>query len=180
MAFLIRKFSRAKWDSGKCPPCTAKDLGADALTSCLRTYKNTLSVWATDSPKWGDFDSILAALFVSSDGPAKADVVLLDEKSIKDIEGVDLVKTSAATPAKKEVNERHRDIANLTLSRMESVAEEVLKELNKNANGNVKRYTQTAVLNLVYEEVVKGNIDTDKLPERWVSSLEDKKSKLNK
>lgn len=171
MTYLIRKFSRAKWDSGNCPPSAAKDLSADALTSCLRTNKNTLSVWATDTPTWGSFDSILAALFVTSDGPTKADVVLLDEKSIKSIAGVDLVESAALTPATQEVNGRHRDIANLTFSRMERVAEEILKELKKKDEGNFKRYNEKAVLKLVRQEVDNGNIDSKKLTDRWLNKL---------
>lgn len=171
MTYLIRKFTRSKWEPKNQPPKSVRDLNADALTSCLRTSRNTLSVWEAKSSNWGDFDNILAALFVSSDGPSKADIVLLEEDNITKIEGVDLVETEATTPAIDEINKKHRDISNLTLSAMENVADEILNELRKGNGGNVKRYSEKAVLRIVKKEIDSGSISSEKLSIRWAEKL---------
>jgi hypothetical protein len=75
---------------------------------------------------------------VSSGGPSKTDMVLLEEDNITKIKGVSLVETEAITPAIDEINKKHRDISNLTLSAIENVADEILNELRKGITGTSK------------------------------------------
>lgn len=54
MKYIIRKFTKAKWSLIPTDTGNYENLQADAITSCLRTSGNTLSVWAVDTTNWDD------------------------------------------------------------------------------------------------------------------------------
>jgi len=170
MAYLVRKFNRAKWEPSAIRPEHINQLTADAFTSCLRTSGNTLSVWHAESPDWGTFDDILAALFSTLDGPNRADVIIFEEEVIENIAGVDLLVTEGGTAADTTVNSKHRDIANLNYESISQLAEVVLSELGKQ-EPLIKRYNEKKVIELVKNSVDNGRIDPAHLHKRWQVKL---------
>lgn len=171
MAYLVRKFHRPKWEPNKIVPGSVDEVSADALTSCLRTSGNTLSVWKTENPEWGEFDDVLAAMFSTLDGPSRADIILLKEKELQEIDGVELEESEGKTPAVNEINAKHRDISNLKHSSITCVAEIFLEELAKGQNAQVKRYSEKNIIKLVKHFVEQGKIDKEKLSVRWLDKL---------
>ncbi|MGM0986550.1 MAG: hypothetical protein ACQEXI_06125 [Pseudomonadota bacterium] len=171
MAYLVRKFHRPKWEPNKIVPKSVDELSADALTSCLRTSGNTLSVWKTESPEWGAFDDVLAAMFSTLDGPSRADIIVLKESELQQIEGIELEENEGKTPAVNEINAKHRDISNLRHSSITCVAKIFLEELAKGQKAQVKRYSEKNTIKLVKYFIDQGKIDKDQLTDRWLEKL---------
>lgn len=172
MAYLVRKFHRPKWELNKTLPKQVGDLSADALTSCLRTSGNTLSVWKTDDPDPESFEDVLAAIFSGLDRPDRAFFVLLKESCIQRIQGVTIEESAGETPASKDINSKHRDIFNLNHSAITSVADIILGELRKGEEALVLRYNEKQAIDIVKKFVEKGDIDISQLSHRWVSKLD--------
>jgi hypothetical protein len=194
MAFLVRKFNRAKWP-GENELQLIEDLSADALTSCLRTSGNTLSVWKTGSAVWGTFDDILAALFSTLDGPNRADVIVISQREVELIDGVELIDVKASTAASESINNKHSDISKLSFSSMAKVAKIILTELANSDQETkflqtelrqekikpeelelsdkikVKRYSRKKVISIVTAFVNDSLIDPVKLSKKWQIEL---------
>lgn len=171
MAYLVRKFNRPKWEPNSAIPNSINDLPADALTSCLRTSGNTLSVWEADEPVWGEFDDVLAALFSSLDGPSRSDIILLEKEAINSVDGVELIHNEGVTPADPSTNRKHRDIAKLKHSSISALASIILNELEQKESSLVKRYREKEVIDIVKRFLEEEKIDKDKLSDRWLIKL---------
>ena len=59
MPLLVRKINKAKWQ--QIDLTISNDASGDAITNCLKTKSNTLSVWMIDSENQID-DAFLALL----------------------------------------------------------------------------------------------------------------------
>lgn len=180
MSYLIRKFSRPKWNVDNTTPDSVDKLSADAITSCLRTSSNTLSVWLVDSAEWGSFDDVLAALFSSFDRPDRADVVVIEKSDVDGIQGVNIVSSIGKTPASNEINQKHRDISDLKQSSLTNFADVLLQELKKDDNlegcDSIRRFSRKDTINIVKRYVDSGQISADGLSEKWLENLNLKSS----
>lgn len=78
MGYLVRKFTRSKW--GNPVPADYSNLNADAVTSCLRTTRNTLSVWRIENEK--ELDQAILAIAGTLERLQTFDIVSLDETEI--------------------------------------------------------------------------------------------------
>lgn len=172
MSYMIRKFSRGKWEPhGECP-ADVSQLSADALTSCLRTSGNTLSLWQTESSDWGEFDDVLAAICSTLDGPSRVDLVLLPEDEVCTIKDVQLANVMGCTAANDEINQKHYDIKNLKHSSISEFAELVIETLRSDkADAMVKRFNEKSVLRLVKHFIDQGKLDPGSLSDRWREKL---------
>lgn len=116
MPFLVRKITRAKWKG--CDEKLDAPIFADAITRCLSTSSNTLSVWyAADE---SEINNAKIALFASLQRVETIDITVLDEgELIKN--GLTLVQTPGVTGALQFVG-LHRDISGLTVDELKKVA----------------------------------------------------------
>ena len=167
MAYLIRKITRSKWQPEGETPSSVSDVSADAITSCLRTTRNTLSVWYSSTGDWNDSEDVVAALLSSLERPTKVDLVLIDEREVSAINGVNLVQISGDTPANAEINDKHRDIANLKFCTISEVAEIIFDKVRSEKANIIKRYSLKDGVALVKKFVDQGKLDPSRLSERW-------------
>ncbi len=132
MPYLIRKYSRAKWrgvDFHK-----PQNAPADAITNCLKTTDNTLSVWEIDSPDKPD-EGVLA-IAGSLDHIAAIDIIILNEDDIKDADIS--VESSEGDTTVTDLKETHKDIVNLTYYTLGKINDLMVTSLK---NKLCKRYT---------------------------------------
>lgn len=167
MAFLIRKFSKPKWTSLSDDPSNFDMLQADAITSCLRTSSNTLSVWEVNSNQWTDVEDILAALFSSTDNPTRTDIIILDKEKVQAETGIDIVDTLGQTPATEDINMQHKDLSNITLRSIESFARLIHTETLVQNNPAIKRFPEKEVIRIVKASLSRNKIVSSNLGERW-------------
>ncbi|WAL79824.1 hypothetical protein [Shewanella sp. DAU305] len=172
MKYIIRKFSKAKWSLIPHDTGDYKNLQADAVTSCLRTSSNTLSVWAVESTDWEDMYGVLAALFSSSDTPTRTDVIIIERDKIEGELGISLVQSDGATPAVDIINNLHYDLVKIDLLKVDAFANLMYLENIKPKNPMIRRFNENEVIRIVKESISNNLIDPEKLKQRWRDRLE--------
>lgn len=151
MTNLVRKISRAKWKNA----VDGGEIGADAITSCLRTSKNTLSTWRISEEK--ELPEAVLAIVSGLERIDTIDVVWLDRSSLEKYGlGCENTPESGITPI-DELKDRHIDITNLTYNSLGIVANEVVCGIRDN------RYKRVSAKDI--KKMLKAAIDIGRLQE---------------
>ncbi len=156
MSLLIRKINKAKWIQGDIE--NDSDVSADAITNCLRTTGNTLSVWQINTED--DLDSAVLALVSNQDHLEAIDVVILEEESINRY-NIRIMVTPGKTPI-EELSETHRDLADLTYSKLGTIKDHIVERIRTD---NLKRYTRGTIKKLIQKAIEDGKIELSDLKE---------------
>lgn len=169
MTKLLRKFSRNKWKSNE--NLSRDQYSADAITGCIRTHRNTLSVWRCNSVDFQskDVKDLVAALASTTQHPDVIDVVLLDESELN-ARGLNIEASDGTTPF-TGINGNHCDIVELNYEKLGEVGEYIVKQLS--VDGCVKRYTKSQVIEIVKERFDANLIDLRSLSDKWSKALKD-------
>lgn len=149
MSFLVRKINIAKWFQSDLNE--GEEVSADAITSCLRTTKNTLSFWYIDNlDNLKDVVLAMSNTFTSLD---KADFVILDfnKTNLNDIQ----LKNTISNTKYNVMNNSHYDFENLNYKSLGVVKDLIKDELIKNS---YKTYTKSQI-----KEIIKNALDQEKL-----------------
>lgn len=156
MSYLVRKINKAKWyqiDIDKDDNVTA-----DAITNCLKTTRNTLSVWKIESED--DLDQAVLALVANQDRLETIDIVILDEKSLEDY-NINIVASPGNTPVYSLIN-THRDISDLTYTELGTVKDHIVERIRSQ---KIIRYTASSLKNLLVEAIEEGLVKKEDLKE---------------
>ena len=94
MGYYIRKISKAKWPKDV-NGITVNEVNADAITGCLRTTANELSLWKVD--KIGNPEDDVLPLITGFEKPNRCEIVYIDEMLFKN-EGIELKPERGNTP----------------------------------------------------------------------------------
>jgi len=133
MSKLVRKISRAKWEV-----LEPKDsIDADAITSCLRTQKNCLSVWRST------MDDAVVAIVSNADRLATMHLVSIDESFLVE-QGIAFVDSPGNSPL-EDMNGKHVDLSNLNYAGLGQLAEYVAAQIGGN---EVTSYTAVQIAKL--------------------------------
>ena len=166
MPILVRRISRAKWDN----VYENGDVDADAITQCLRTTNNELSTWLID-----DINEIEKAILALVSGGKQENlntihIIYFDEADIQNA-GLELKITAGDTVA-KELIEKHRDISELTYSKLASVKNIVLDCLEKD---RFKTVTKGEIKGILLKSIEDNILKLEDLHEKLSESLTPKK-----
>lgn len=180
MSFLIRKITKSKWKNSNDPEgleeLEINKLSSDAITSCLRTSKNSLSFWEVsdindESTLENNIDlkNVILALLTS---PKSEDVNALDivyfeknEELLKE-NGISLDKTDGDT-IDDNLKSLHIDLCNLNHKSLTFIANKMCSCLNQNHH---KRFTKKSLKDLLKDHV---RINKELLP-KLTSKLQEK------
>ena len=150
--FLVRKITRAKWDTKQ--GLAAGEIPADAVTIDLRTQENSLSFWRCPSDSPGDVEQAALAIAAASERVDRLDIVWLGDDGIQ-ADGQILTDTEGRTPV-TDMADRHVEMSRLDYVRLGKVAEHVAAAIDENRH---RRLTKAAVKKLVLAAVEQGRID---------------------
>lgn len=156
MSLLVRKINKAKWM--QLDISETDDVSADAITNCLKTTKNTLSVWKNDTEE--DLEQAVLALVANQDHLDTIDVVILQEDSLNEY-NLNIVASPGDTPVESLV-ESHRDIADLTFSRLGSIKDHIVERIR---NNHIKRFTVGTLKKLIKKSIEDGLLKKEDLKE---------------
>lgn len=150
MAYLIRKITLSKWKTA----IKNKDaaISADAITSCLRTSQNTLSVWYAENDIDVEFAKI--ALLGTLDKVDAIDIVLLDLDSL--IGKSLVIKSTAGKTRAKKFSDLHRDISDLTVNEIVTVANAVRETI---MNGGLQKLVVADIRKIMKDAVANDLFD---------------------
>jgi hypothetical protein len=170
MPKLIRKITRAKWQISTLNtdlPHSSDGVRAEAINACIKTEKDTLSVWYAEDDV--SLKNSLTALFCTMDKPDRIDVITFDTKQIKG--KIPIAVTDGKTHA-TGFKSLHRDLIELNLNRLIVITETILSALK--TEKEFTRYNRTKVIDHVVAEIKEGNVQLSELPEKWHSPISQK------
>lgn len=156
MGLLVRKINRNKWPNSN--NINVFDICSDAITSCLRSSKNTLSVWKITTEQ--DLDEAVLALASNFQRLESIDVVLLDGQDLVKA-SVSIEQTKGITPV-KDLEKTHFDLSELNYYKIGLVAEHIAQRIYFK---KIKRYTITDLKNILKEAINNNRLSMDDLNE---------------
>ena len=160
MSILVRRIARAKWGD---LPHDSSDVPADAITTCLKTSDNALSVWEIESEDELN-DAILALVTGKSQEQfSKIDYVWIEDSKLKN-KGLSLVDYPGDT-AVDELVDKHKNIPNLTYVKLGKMKDVILECF---ASGKYDFKTRESIKKIVKSSIASGKLQREKLNEKLV------------
>jgi hypothetical protein len=173
MAWIVRKISRSKWESK--PELQPSFIGADAVTSDLRTSRNTLSFWECEGDSSPNkLDEVVLALAGTLQRPEKFDIAWLD-RSLAESIGIEFKNTKGQTPL-VNFRELHVDATNLDLSRLDQLSRLIAHAIR--TNDNHRRLTKAEVIEMLCLAVHENQLALEDLSENQRALIEAVEQKL--
>ncbi len=163
-----RKFSRAKWER----PAFISDneIPADAITVCLRTQDNKLSLWNCEDDDRIVEEAVLALATGSKyDSLEKMHITTLVIGEMKS-HGLSLSNATPGDTAVEELRERHTEVVELTLGRLTKFAE--LMAANIYANNHCFIFTRKDVAKIKKTAMSQQKLDGQKLNPKLLGELD--------
>ncbi|MEE1902663.1 hypothetical protein V0R39_10505 [Pseudomonas inefficax] len=154
MSLLVRKITRGKWSIGE----EVEAVNADAITQCLKTQDNTLSVWQIKDES--DINQSILAMAAANEMLSKIDVVMLTEQALHD-KNISIDATPGLTPCTNLVG-THRDLSQLNVAHLGVISELIADEIRK---GNVKSFTLSTLKNILVDAIKSGELESSSLSE---------------
>lgn len=162
MSLIVRKIERGKWMQNDI--LSGADVSADAITNCMKTRNNSLSVWEVS--REDQVDDVVLALASQSEHIETMDVVVLDRTTLIN-SGLQLQATDSPTPI-KELSQIHRDIVQLTYTSLGVLARITVDAMRNKTN---HRYTKGKIKNLIDNAIAAGRLKKEALKEDVKSHL---------
>jgi len=162
---LARKISRSKWASK--PYLKPDAIRADAVTNCLKTTDDRLSLWRCEDDQQ-DVDQVFLALATGSK-ISKIDtmhVVVLPEKELEEA-GL-LTEAEGGDTAVQDLQSRHVDLVCLDLDKLGTLARMLASRIK---NSQVVSRSEKQIKTLVREAVGEGRVQQDDLSEQLRQEL---------
>jgi len=160
--FLIRKINKSKWYQIDIK--NDDDVSADAITNCLKTTKNTLSVWSIENEE--DIEKAILAIASNLDHIETIDVVILNDEKLKEY-GIKIITSMGNTPI-DSLKEIHRDLSELTFSKLGHIKDHIVERIR---NDKIKRYTKGNLKKILKKAIDKGFLELDDLNESVRSKI---------
>lgn len=158
MPFLVRTFSRAKWNQNNVS--SGAPASADAITGCLRTKDNSLSTWEIASTN--DLNEAVLAIASNYNKLEAIHVVALDLNKVK-LAGLNITSTDGITPY-ENFAKAHRDISNLDYVTLGVFANVLATHIQPNLQPKLTWHlSRLELINIVRDGVKSGKVDRDRL-----------------
>ena len=155
MSLLIRKINRNRWlEEDEVP----NDVPADAITGCMRTQRNTLSVW--EVPDEGKIDEAVLAIVSAGHHLETIDVVQIDREHLEE-NRVDCIQTKGGTPI-EDLVDTHIDLSNLAYTQLGIIAYHIADKFRQD---KVKRYTQGQIKEILRTAIQGQRLEIENLSE---------------
>ena len=149
--FLVRKITRAKWDSNS--ELSVGEISADAVTSDLRTQRNSLSFWRCRAETNGDVEDAALAIAATRDHIDKIDIVWLADDELR-ADGQRLRNSEGRTPVTELVG-LHVDVDCLDYVRLGRIARRIVTAVEEK---RYRRITRARVKKLLADAVEQGRV----------------------
>ena len=160
MTFIFRKLNQKRhWDGAQW--LSVGDVQSD-VTKCLRTEKNTLSVYVLEKPEV-QMDRVVAALALTRDSVAHLDLAIVPEALLDTCE-IKRVRVKANTPDSL-VNEWHLDLVELTVCKIAKFASSIKNK------GEIQRIFESNVEVAIQQSLATDFIAVEKINEKMIQSL---------
>jgi hypothetical protein len=162
MWLLARKLNRLKWKIHK--KLKVADVPGDAITICMRTDVNTLSVWQINSceeEKMIDEGTLALVSSPEQQHLEAFDIVLLSPKELKR-KNLEIIQKNERTLV-ADFEQAHWNISNLTYAKLGAMAKIILKKFCKK---KVRRMSKMEITDIVIEALIQKRLEFDRLDKK--------------
>jgi hypothetical protein len=163
MSLLVRKIDKSKWLQTDI--YRGEDISADAITNCLRTNRNTLSVWEVDSES--NIDEAVLTIVSGHQHLETIDVVPMDAEYLKENE-IDCIRTDGLTPIDNLIK-THIDLACLSYRKLGIIAYHIADNITKQM---IIRYTKVRLKEILNRAIREGRLKLEDLSDLLKKKLE--------
>jgi hypothetical protein len=154
MALFVRKIDYAKWAQRQIlegePP------SADAITNCMKTTRNTLSLWSIRDES--ELDEAVLAIAAQGDHLDTIDILKINPSLISD-RGLNVIKSHGLTPYAGFVN-NHLDIVKLDYALLGIMAGVIVESIR---HGGRKRVTFGELKKIITKGIEDGKVEMAEL-----------------
>lgn len=162
MTIFVRKISKAKWPSEEEIAEKALDseiipsVRADALTTCLKTSQNTLSVWAVENSTDEEIEKATLALITNAklERLNRIQVVYFSKEDVIRL-GLPLEATDGDTVI-ESLSKLHNDLIDLNYEKLGKVSELIISSLRSES---VRTYNEKALKTMLLKAIGEGIVD---------------------
>lgn len=161
MSLLVRKVNRNNWDVNV---TNVSHICADAITNCMKTKKNSMSVYEITSE--ADINEAFLVIASTFDHADAFDVVLMEKEEIMNL-NMNLIQNPGITPIQSLEN-THYDISNLSYSKLGIIADYIIGRIRDN---RIIRCTKGELREIFKEAITNGRLAPDLITERFRQEL---------
>lgn len=144
---------------------------ADAITQCLKSINNELSVWVVDNDKKIDYALLAMTLGTTTSDISTLHYILIDENELKE---ADLQFTQSQDDADTSVPKLkclHYDLKQIHYNELGKLQDIIVEHIKENKQ---KRKTVGELKKLVERAIDNGWIDYDMLDEKFLGKLKER------
>lgn len=165
MGVCVRKISKSKWPAEEVLTTKTDEevlplLKADALTSCLRTSQDELSLWTVENTTEDEIKKAILALITNSrlERLDRIQVVYFEEDKVAEL-GLTLKKSPGDTVI-STYSDLHQDMTELNYEKMGKVSALITSALR---DKRIKIYNEKAQTKMLIDAIHSGLVDQKKL-----------------
>ena len=162
MSLQVRKINRAKWLGADI--VNGAKIPADAITNCLRTQQNNLSVWRIKSED--EIENAVLAICSGQPYLETFDIVILNSEYLKQ-NGIKFMATEGIT-ALKMPKDMHFDMVELTYEKIGIIAYHIVEKFKEQ---KVLRYRKKELKDILNNAINEKRLEIDILSERIKNEL---------
>lgn len=154
VSLYVRKINSAKWEQNDIR--SGEDISADAITSCLRTSGNILSVWEIDSEN--RLEEAILAMVSAGDHLATMDFAVMNAGHLldNDIES----ENNEGNTLVHDLRDTHRHLVELTYPKLGTIACHIVDCFKEE---KIHRYRIAALKGVLQTAIDKDRLDADDL-----------------
>jgi len=154
MAILVRKIEFAKWVQRNI--LEGEQPSADAITRCMRTTGNKLSLWSIDDES--ELEEAVLAIVAQGDHVDTIDVLSIDHSLFED-KKLPLEVSPGLTPY-SGFAERHLDVTELDYVSLGLMAEVIVESIRRN---RWERFREQHLVRILADAVDRGKVQLSDL-----------------
>lgn len=157
MPFVVRKIEYSKWTQRKI--LEGDQPSADAITNCMKTRSNTLSLWSIDEEN--ETNEAILAIAAQLERLESIDILTIDPSLITN-RGLSTQKCLGLTPY-ESFKEKHLDVVDLDYKSLGLMAEVIIESIRQ---GRRKRVLLSDLRTIISKGVDEGKIKRSDLKEK--------------
>lgn len=155
---------KAKWEQSKLDPL--EEISSDAITGCLRTQNETLSLWKIEDEAM--ISDAIIALASNREIIQKLDYLIIPDSEISEF-NLELREQLGESPY-HDFNKNHLDIINLNYYKLGVVSNMIRKIINSD-KGRITRVNEVEIEKLLCSAIEENKINIEDLSESLAEKL---------
>ena len=170
MSYLVRMIEIANWsndDGSLITPDNFRFVKADGITKDLKTGNNMLSLWEIHS--LDELKEMAISLLTSKSSPQDLFIIAIPKEGVEKL--LELENNNDAETAFKKFQNRHYDLLNMDLEKLQILSKLILEALQDESRLYDFIYIESK--NLIKQLIDAGEIDVNKLKGKIQKDLKD-------